>query len=170
MKTEKVYFSLGSNIGNRVKNIFSALELMERKFAAAEAAAGSPCGSGLPGKGMEPGMLNKSVSGLYETEPWGFEAEEKFINCAAMFELSLSCRRILEICKEIEREMGREVTEPQFDAAGRRIYSSRIIDIDILLYGDEKINDPDLTVPHPQMREREFVMAPLKEIMSIATK
>ena len=70
---------------------------------------------------------------------------------------------ILEICKDIERRLGR-TGEPEYDAEGKRIYHSRPIDIDILLLGDNNIDCPELTVPHRFMYERDFVMIPLKEI------
>jgi 2-amino-4-hydroxy-6-hydroxymethyldihydropteridine diphosphokinase len=70
---------------------------------------------------------------------------------------------ILEICKDIERRMGR-TGEPQYDEKGERIYKDRPIDIDILLFGDNRIDCPELTIPHKLMYERDFVMIPLKEI------
>ena len=113
----------------------------------------------------------KAVSSFIETEPWGFESEDKFINAAVLYELELpkgynpeaEGLMILEICKGIERKMGR--TElPKYDEKGNRIYTSRPIDIDILLFGDNRIDSPELTVPHKLMYEREFVMIPLREI------
>lgn len=113
----------------------------------------------------------KAVSSFIETEPWGFESEDKFINAAVLYELELpkgynpeaEGLMILEICKDIERKMGR--TElPKYDEKGERIYTSRPIDIDILLFGDNRIDTPELTVPHKLMYEREFVMIPLREI------
>lgn len=73
---------------------------------------------------------------------------------------------ILEICKDIERRLGRE-GEPQYDLTGRRIYKSRPIDIDILLLGDYRIDCEELTVPHKLMYERDFVMKPLNEIINV---
>ena len=113
----------------------------------------------------------KAVSSFIETEPWGFESDEKFINAVVMYELELpegynpeaQGLMILEICKNIERRMGRK-GEPQYDERGERIYSSRPIDIDILLLGNDRIDCPELTVPHKHMYEREFVMIPLREI------
>ena len=113
----------------------------------------------------------KAVSSFIETEPWGFESDEKFINAVVMYELELpegynpeaQGLMILEICKNIERRMGRK-GEPQYDERGERIYSSRPIDIDILLLGNDKIDCPELTVPHKLMYQRDFVMIPLREI------
>jgi 2-amino-4-hydroxy-6-hydroxymethyldihydropteridine diphosphokinase len=70
---------------------------------------------------------------------------------------------ILEICKDIERRMGR-TGGPQYDEAGERLYTDRPIDIDILLFGDNKIDCQELTIPHKHMYERDFVMIPLNEI------
>jgi 2-amino-4-hydroxy-6-hydroxymethyldihydropteridine diphosphokinase len=120
---------------------------------------------------MELGTPYKRVSSLLETEPWGFESDEKFINAAAMYELRLrkgynpeaEGLMILEICKDIEKRLGR-AGKPQYNEKGERIYTSRPIDIDILLFGDNNIDCEELTVPHKLMYEREFVMVPLREI------
>lgn len=148
MKVE-LYLSLGSNQGDRRKNIEDAISCLN----------------------MELKTPYKAVSSFIETEPWGFESDEKFINAVVMYELELpegynpeaQGLMILEICKNIERRMGRK-GEPQYDERGERIYSSRPIDIDILLLGNDKIDCPELTVPHKHMYEREFVMIPLREI------
>ena len=88
---------------------------------------------------------------LYELElPKGYNAEAEAL-------------MILEICKDIERRLGR-TGRPQYDENGGRIYTSRPIDIDILLFGDNMIDCPELTVPHRLMYERDFVMIPLREI------
>lgn len=144
-----LYLSLGSNQGDRRKNIEDALSMLN----------------------IELGTSYKALSSLIETEPWGFESEEKFINAAVLYEIELpegynpeaEGLMILEICKDIERRMGR-TGEPQYDGDGNRIYTSRPIDIDILLFGDDRIDCPELKVPHKLMYEREFVMVPLKEI------
>ena len=120
---------------------------------------------------MELGTPYTAVSSLLETEPWGFESEDKFLNAAVRYQLRLrkgynpeaEGLMILEICKDIERKLGR-TGKPQYDERGERIYTDRPIDIDILLFGDNKINCEELTVPHKHMYERDFVMIPLKEI------
>lgn len=139
---EKVYFSLGSNLGDRQANLDGAVSRMEEAF-------GMPCAK---------------RSGTLETKPCGFDGED-FLNCAVMFELEDSPAGVLKKCKEIENEMGRPNAEPEYDAAGKRVYHDRTIDIDILLYGDRKIDTKTLTIPHPRMYERDFVMVPLKEII-----
>ena len=149
MKKVDLYLSLGSNQGDRQWNIETALSLLN----------------------VELKTPYKAVSSLYETEPWGFESQEKFMNAVVLYELELpegynpeaEGLMILEICKDIERRMGR-TGEPQYDEKGERIYTDRPIDIDILLFGDNRIDCPELTVPHKLMYERDFVMIPLKEI------
>ena len=120
---------------------------------------------------VELGMPYTAVSSFLETEPWGFESEDKFLNAAVRYQLRLrkgynpeaEGLMILEICKDIERKLGR-TGKPQYDERGERIYTDRPIDIDILLFGDNKIDCEELTVPHKHMYERDFVMIPLKEI------
>ena len=98
-------------------------------------------------------------SALYETEPWGFRSDNRFVNAAVCVDTRLSPRRLLEVTQRIEREMGRTLKSDGGE------YHDRIIDIDILLYGDLHIDEPDLKIPHPLMHERDFVMTPLNEIM-----
>ena len=144
-----LYLSLGSNQGDRRKNIDDAISLLN----------------------IELGTPYKRISSLLETKPWGFDSEEMFLNAAVMYELDLpkgynpeaEGLLILEICRSIERRLGRK-GDPLYDERGDRIYTDRPIDIDILLFGDNKIDCEELTVPHKLMWKREFVMVPLKEI------
>ena len=114
----------------------------------------------------------KAISSMVETEPWGFESDSKFMNAVVLYELEFpegynpeaEGLMILEICKDIERRMGRNC-QVQHDERGERIYSDRPIDIDILLFGDNRIDCPELTVPHRLMYERDFVMIPLRELL-----
>ena len=141
--------SLGSNQGDRRKNIEDALSCLNVEF----------------------NVPYKAVSSFIETEPWGFESDDKFINAAVLYEIELpegynaeaEGLMILETCKKVERMLGR-MDKPEYDADGKRIYSSRPIDIDILLFGDNRIDCPELTVPHRLMFDRDFVMIPLREI------
>ncbi len=150
-KKVKLYLGLGSNQGDRRQNIENAISLLN----------------------VELKMPYTAVSSFIETEPWGFESDEKFINAVVLYELDLKegynaeaeGLMILEKCKDIERRMGR-TGEPEYDEKGERIYRSRPIDIDILLLGDERIDCEELTVPHKLMYERDFVMIPLNEIMN----
>ena len=152
MKKVQLYLSLGSNQGDRRQNIEFALSLLN----------------------IELKTPYKAVSSMIETEPWGFESEDRFINAVVLYELNLpkgynpeaEGLMILETCKNIERKLGR-TGEPQYDSEGKRIYTSRPIDIDILLLGNDRIDCPELTVPHKLMWERDFVMVPLREVLSL---
>jgi len=137
---EKVYFSLGSNLGDREANLREALRRMDESFD----------------------CHYQAISSFIETKAWGFIGD-KFINCAVLYFLSEEPMEVLAKCKAIERDMGR-TDIPEFDAEGKRIYHSRIIDIDILLFGDRVMDTEQLTIPHPRMEEREFVQLTLKEI------
>lgn len=151
METVDLYLSLGSNQGDRAQNMEYALSLLN----------------------IELKTPYKAVSSFIETDPWGFESDEKFLNAAVHYQLRFpkgynpeaEGLMILDICKDIERRLGR-VGEPEYDEKGERIYRSRPIDIDILLFGDNRIDCPELTVPHKLMYERDFVMVPLREILT----
>ena len=147
---EQVYFSLGSNLGDRRSNILQAIRMMEKEFSILDGSPRPPI----------------AVSKLIETEPWGFRAEQTFINCAVRFDLDAPCSDILECCQRIEKRLGRPEHEIRLDSRGSRIYESRLIDIDIILYGTHTISEPGLTVPHPLFRQRPFVLDPLREIIS----
>ena len=140
MKPVPVYFSLGTNLGDRQARIEEALRRLD-------AAIGRPY---------------EALSSIIETPSWGFEGPD-FLNCVVRYRTARQPHTLLRICKRIERAMGRR-DAPEYDAEGRRIYHDRPIDIDILLYGDERIDTPDLQVPHPLMQQRDFVMRPLREI------
>lgn len=147
----KLYLSLGSNQGDRRQNIEAAISMLN----------------------IDLKTPYKAVSTFIETEPWGFDSDEKFLNAAVLYELTLKKGynpeaeglMVLEICKDIERRLGRTGV-PQYDETGKRIYTSRPIDIDILLFGNDNIDCEELTVPHKLMYERDFVMIPLKEILN----
>lgn len=148
-KKVQLYLGLGSNQGNRELNIEHAVSILNVEFK----------------------TPYKAISSLIETDPWGFESQSRFMNAVVLYELDLpegynpeaEGLMILEACKDIERRMGRDI-EPRYDESGKRIYSDRPIDIDILLFGDNRIDCPELTVPHKLMQERDFVMIPLREI------
>ena len=102
----------------------------------------------------------------YESEPWGFPAAQRFSNQALEVSTDLSPLEVLDACQGIERELGRNrAAEAIEKASSGAAYSSRPIDIDIIFYGDEVIDDERLTVPHPLLAEREFALQPLAEIM-----
>lgn len=104
-----------------------------------------------------PGMRILSCSSVYETEPWGVVDQPAFLNLAAGFETTLSPSELLAVCKQVESQVGR--TESYR-------WGPRLIDVDILLYGDAVVNipDPDLQIPHVRLAERAFVLIPLVEI------
>ncbi|HOQ10184.1 MAG TPA: 2-amino-4-hydroxy-6-hydroxymethyldihydropteridine diphosphokinase [Syntrophomonadaceae bacterium] len=102
-----------------------------------------------------PGVKLKNRSSLYETEPWGKTDQDKFLNQVIEIETSLPPRELLKELQDIEINMGRQRKEK---------WGPRIIDLDILLYGNEVLDDPQLAIPHPRMRERLFVLVPLAEI------
>lgn len=135
-KESKVYFSLGSNLGDKEGNIHEAIRRMAELIGTVE-----------------------RQSTLLVTEPWGFQSDNLFVNAAVCCTTRLTPRQVLEVTKRIEQEMGR--TAKSVD--GR--YHDRVIDIDILTYDDVEIDEPDLKIPHPLMHEREFVMKPLSEIV-----
>ncbi len=99
----------------------------------------------------------EALSSLYETEPWGFSSPNKFLNAVICVETDKKPELCLALVKGIEREMGRVY----FCEDG---YEDRIIDIDILLYDDLILRTETLTIPHPRMMERDFVLQPLAEI------
>ena len=132
----KVYLSLGTNLGNRKRNIREAIEHI----------------------GEQIGVVERQ-SALYETKPWGFSSPNDFINACVLVLTSLAPRQLLEATQRIELEMGRTMKSENGE------YHDRIIDIDILMIDDLQIDEPDLKVPHPLMEERDFVMKPLKEIL-----
>lgn len=130
-----VYLGLGTNLGNKEANLRIAIYKLQERI----------------GKQV-------SLSSFYETAPWGFESDHSFLNAAIGLETSLSPIEILHITQEIEKELGR--TKKSVNGS----YSDRLIDIDILLYDTLVLQTPELTIPHPLMTERDFVMNPLIEI------
>lgn len=139
--TKPVYLALGSNLGDREENIRRAVTLMDEFF----------------------GRPYTKISSLVENPAAGFDGPD-FVNGVVRYDLDLSPREILSICKKVERLVGRTREGIELDPQGARIYHSRLIDIDVLLVGDERVDTPALKVPHPRMKERAFVMGPLAEI------
>jgi 2-amino-4-hydroxy-6-hydroxymethyldihydropteridine diphosphokinase len=125
------YLCLGSNLGDREKNLFQALALLSKQV-----------------------NLDK-VSSIYETEPVGYKEQPLFLNLVCRITTDLDAEEILRLAKGIENEMGRI---PDFPS------SPRPIDIDILFYADSIIKTKTLTIPHPRLTERAFVLTPLAEI------
>lgn len=133
----EIYLGLGSNLGDKCLHLRTAINEIEKRIGHVEC-----------------------QSAFVETEPWGFESDNTFVNAVVRVDTALSPLDLLKETQTIEREMGR--THKTVDGK----YSDRIIDIDILLYGDAEINLPELVVPHPRMYERDFVMKSLEEVRS----
>jgi len=141
MSSEKVYFSLGSNIEPRKKHLFEAISLMNEQF----------------------GTAPEAVSQIFENPAVGFKGGD-FMNCAVRYSLEMEPLEVLDICKGIEKRMGRDLSV-RYDERGKRIYSDRVIDIDIIYFGERIIDTPRLTIPHPRAAVRPFVQIPLSEIL-----
>lgn len=153
MTKHLVYLGLGTNLGDRTSNILRAIQLI----------------------GERVGIVVRQSS-LIETEPWGFESSNKFLNAVILCETERTPREVLRLTQKIERDMGRKkpiggqspsATHRTDGTVPKRRYQDRPIDIDILLYDDITVDDPDLKIPHPLMHERDFVMVPLNEIRHI---
>jgi 2-amino-4-hydroxy-6-hydroxymethyldihydropteridine diphosphokinase len=130
----KIYLSLGSNLGNKKRNLQRAIVFINQRVG---------------------NVTN--LSGIYLTEPWGFRSDEYFLNMVVEVLTDYPAPEVLGKLLMIEREMGRE----RKPLAG---YSSRLIDIDILFYGHEVINTDALTIPHKHLAERKFILQPLNDI------
>jgi 2-amino-4-hydroxy-6-hydroxymethyldihydropteridine diphosphokinase len=130
----RAYIGLGSNLGDRASFLERAIELL----------------------GVSDGIRVAAVSSFRETEPVGYADQPRFLNGAVGVETELTAREVLGRLLAVERALGRERTGPRF--------GPRTIDLDLLLYGDETIDEPGLTVPHPRLHERTFVLEPLVEL------
>lgn len=129
-----VYVGLGSNLGDREGTIRRALELL-----------------------ASDGEIEVvAVSSLRETEPLGYTDQPMFLNGAAAVRTELPPREVLDRLLGVERELGRERSGPR--------YGPRTIDLDLLLYDDELVDEPGLTIPHPRLAERRFVLEPLADL------
>ena len=130
----RAYVGLGANLGDREATIRRAVELLD----------------------AEPGVRLVAVSTLRETPPWGVEEQPPFLNGACSVETDLAPLELLDRLLEIERSLGRT-------RDGAR-WGPRAIDLDLLLYGDERVDDARLVVPHPRLCERRFALEPLVEL------
>ena len=135
-KTHMVYLGLGTNLGDKQKNLNDAIRML----------------------GNQVGEVEK-VSSVIETEPEGFKSDNMFLNAVVKVRTALSPFELLDITQDMEKSLGRK------EKSSNGIYHDRVIDIDILLYDDINISTPRLVIPHPRMAQREFVMAPLAEIL-----
>lgn len=132
---------LGTNLGDREANLCEALRRLDAAF----------------------GGRRLRISPVLQTQACGFTGPA-FLNQAVVYSSRRTPESVLRLCKRIERAMGRR-DAPEYDSDGRRVYHDRIIDIDILFYGDIRMQTSLLTIPHPQVESREFV-ARLLELLS----
>ena len=130
----RAYIGLGGNVGDRASNL-------ERAIAALRS---------------DPDLVVVAVSAFRETEPVGYVDQPTFLNGAVALDTELSAHELLDRLLAVERALGRERAGPRF--------GPRTIDLDLLLYGDESVDEPGLTVPHPRLAERRFVLEPLAEL------
>ncbi|MCF0196585.1 MAG: 2-amino-4-hydroxy-6-hydroxymethyldihydropteridine diphosphokinase [Bacteroidaceae bacterium] len=132
----QLYISLGSNLGDSSVLLRQAIDLL----------------------GEHVGVVER-VSDFIQTEPWGFRSDHNFWNACCRIRTELTPHQCLEATQRIERQLGR--THKSHDG----VYHDRTIDIDLLMYDDLHVNEPDLTLPHPLMHERDFVMIPLRQVL-----
>jgi 2-amino-4-hydroxy-6-hydroxymethyldihydropteridine diphosphokinase len=140
---EKVYLGIGSNLGHREENLAQAIRRLGEPSP--------PAGAGL----ALPLLRPLRASSIYETAPWGYADQPAFLNCVVEAETDLAPLALLALGQQVERELGRQ---PTFR------YGPRLVDVDILLYGDLVLDLPDLQIPHPRMTQRAFVLVPLAEL------
>jgi len=131
---ERAYIGLGANLGDREAALHAALAALR----------------------ANPGIEVVAVSRVRETEPWGLAEQPPFLNAAAALETTLSPRGLMDALLAVERDLGRTRAGPR--------WGPRTIDLDLLLFGDEVIDEPGLTVPHPRLAERLFVLEPLNDL------
>ena len=162
----EVYLSLGSNLGDREQQLKQAIRFIDERI----------------------GEVVRQSS-FIETEPWGFQSDHRFLNAAICCLTDKTPREVLQLTQQIERDLGKteahatrrapqssalspqpsSITPHPSSLSPQPSYFNRPIDIDILLYDDWKVSEPDLKIPHPLMHQRDFVMIPLKEIMTEQT-
>lgn len=128
------YIGIGSNVGDRADF----------------------CRRGVRALDESSGVRVDAVSSLYETSPIGGPPQRSFVNLVARVDTELNPRGLLQVCKRIEHTFGREPSDIR--------WGPRVIDLDVLTFGDEKLGEPDLEIPHPRMTRRRFVLVPLLEI------
>ena len=136
MEKHVVFLGLGTNLGAKETNMGNALQEIKKRI----------------------GEIS-SLSSFYTSDPGGFKSENTFLNAVCRVETSLSPYELLSVTQDIERFLGR--TKKSVNGQ----YHDRIMDIDILLYDNLHITTPELTIPHPLMETRDFVMIPLKEVL-----
>ena len=133
MRQQELVLLLGTNLGDREANIRQALEALDKAL----------------------GGRRVKLSRIIETETCGFDGPP-FLNAVVVYRSARKPENVLRICKRIERSMGR-TDAPEYAPDGSRVYHNRIIDIDILFYGEHSVSTPQLSIPHPQIHSRPFV-------------
>ena len=128
---ERIYLSLGTNLGNREQNLEAVLQELPPEVTILES------------------------SPVYQTEPWGYLDQPDFLNQVLAVETTLSPDELLDYVKGIEKKIGRKPSVR---------FGPRIVDIDILFYGDRIISEENLVIPHPRIKDRAFVLIPLAEL------
>jgi 2-amino-4-hydroxy-6-hydroxymethyldihydropteridine diphosphokinase len=129
----RAYLGLGSNLGDRLAHLQSAVDHL----------------------GREPGVTVVAVSGVYETEPVGGPVQGEYLNAVVAVDTALSARELLEAGRRAEARAAR-VREER--------WGPRTLDVDVLIVGDDRVDEPDLQVPHPRMEARDFVLVPLADL------
>lgn len=148
----EVYLGLGSNLGDREQQLRQAVRLVDERV----------------------GRVVRQSS-FIQTEPWGFQSEHLFLNAAICCLTDKTPREVLQLTQQIERDLGKTKAHAThrpsslLHLTSSILHHDRPIDIDILLYDDWKVDEPDLKIPHPLMHQRDFVMIPLKEILTEQT-
>ena len=130
----RAYVGLGANLGAREDTLRRALEIL----------------------GDEAGVELVAVSSFRETDPVGVVAQPRFVNAVAAVETTLAPGELLDVLLRIERGLGR--------TRGGTRWGPRVVDLDLLLYGDDVVDEPGLNVPHPRLHERRFALEPLVEL------
>jgi 2-amino-4-hydroxy-6-hydroxymethyldihydropteridine diphosphokinase len=134
VRLNRVLLSLGSNLGDKIEHLENAIEAISVSIGAVE-----------------------FISTFHESEPWGYQSKNQFVNICLTCYTKLTPFELLKILKEIEVTMGRTKTIAS--------YEDRCIDIDIIFYNHEEIESEELTIPHPQFKNRPFVLIPIQEII-----
>ena len=132
--TTAAYLGIGSNVGER------------RTF----------CRRAVTEVDAADGVKVEAVSSLYETSPVGGPPQRSFVNAVARVATSLEPQELLDVCKAVERRLGREPSDIR--------WGPRVVDIDILTFGEDKVVEPGLEIPHPRLTQRRFVLVPLLEL------
>lgn len=136
---EKVFLSVGANLGNREKTLVVAVGLLK--------------------------LQNKKTSSIYETEPWGNKNQPWFLNLVVEGETEMTPQDLLTHIQSVEQQLGRDRQSENLSDQTQK-YSPRLIDIDILYYDDLVLKIPNLIIPHPLLEKRRFILEPLNEIAS----